>query len=91
MKHHAQKQVEEERLYLAYTFISLLIIKGGQDRNSNRAGTWRQELMHRTWKSTTYRLAHHGLLSLPSYRTQVHQPRDGTTHYRPGPPLSITN
>jgi len=27
-----------------------------------------------------YWLAYHGLLSLLSYRTQHHQPRDGTTH-----------
>jgi hypothetical protein len=33
----------------------------------------------------------HGLLSLPSYRTQDRQPRDGTTHNGLGPPPSITN
>ena len=44
MKHHDQKQVGEERAYLAYTSISLFIIEGGQDRNSNMAGTWRQKL-----------------------------------------------
>jgi hypothetical protein len=33
--------------YLAYTSTSLLIIKGSQERNSNRAGMWRQELMQR--------------------------------------------
>jgi len=25
-------------------------IKGSQDRNLNRAGLWRQELMQRTWR-----------------------------------------
>jgi hypothetical protein len=45
MKHHDQKQVREERVYLAYIFIALFIIKGSQDRNSNRAGTWSQELI----------------------------------------------
>ena len=33
----------------------------------------------------------HGLLSLLSYRTQDHQPIDGTTHNSLGPPSSITN
>jgi hypothetical protein len=33
------KQLGEERVYLAYTLISLFIIKGHQDRNANRAGT----------------------------------------------------
>lgn len=40
-----KKKVEEERVYLIYTFISLFIIKGGPDVDLNRAGTWRQELM----------------------------------------------
>lgn len=37
-----KKQVGEEIIYLAYTSISVFIIKGSQDRNSNMAGTWRQ-------------------------------------------------
>jgi hypothetical protein len=36
LKHHDQKQVEEERVYLAYTSTSLSIIKGSQDRNFSR-------------------------------------------------------
>jgi hypothetical protein len=39
MKHHNQKSIWEDRVSLAYTFISLFIIVGSQDRNSNRAGT----------------------------------------------------
>jgi hypothetical protein len=52
-----KKQVGEERLFFffpAYTFISLVIIKGYQDRNSNRAGTWRQELIQRPWRGAAY-------------------------------------
>ena len=49
-----KKQVGEERVYSAYTSISLLIIEGSQDRNSNRAGSWRQELMQRPWKDAAY-------------------------------------
>jgi hypothetical protein len=39
-----KKQVEEERVYSAYNSILLFIIKGRQDWNSHRVGTWRQEL-----------------------------------------------
>jgi hypothetical protein len=44
MKHHDQNQVGEEKVYSIYTSTSQLIIKGSQNRNSSRAGTWRQEL-----------------------------------------------
>jgi hypothetical protein len=50
------------------------------NRNANRAGTWRQEMMPRPWRSTVYWLTLHGFLSLLSYRIQDHQARDGTTH-----------
>jgi hypothetical protein len=33
MKHHDQKQVKEERVYLAYTPTSLFIMEGSQGRN----------------------------------------------------------
>ena len=78
-----KKQVGEERVYSAYTSTLLFITKGSQDRNSHRAGTWRQELMQRPWRGAAYWLASPGLLNLLSYRTQDHQPRDGTTHSRP--------
>jgi hypothetical protein len=53
------------------------ITKGSQDRNSDRTGTRRQELMQRPWRDVTYWLASPGLLSLLSYRTQNYKPRDG--------------
>jgi hypothetical protein len=40
-------QVEEERVYSVYTSALLFITRGSQDRNLNRAGFWRQELMQR--------------------------------------------
>ena len=52
-----KKQVGEERVHLVYTFILLFITKGYEDRNSSRAGIWRQELMQRPQKSTAYWLA----------------------------------
>jgi hypothetical protein len=42
-----KKQVGEERVYPPYTSTALSINEGSQDRNSSRAGTWRQELMQR--------------------------------------------
>ena len=51
---HDQKARWEERAYPAYTCTALFIVKGSQDRNSNRSGTWRQELMQRSWRDAIY-------------------------------------
>jgi hypothetical protein len=53
IKHHDQK----EWIYLVYTFTSLFIIEGSPNKDSNRTGTWRQELMQKPWKSVAYWLA----------------------------------
>ena len=37
-------------------------------------------------RGAAYRLTLHGLLSLLSYRTQDHQPRDSPSHKGSGPP-----
>ena len=50
INHHDQKQAGQERVYLAYTSTVLFIIGGSQDRNSNRAGNWKQELMQSPWR-----------------------------------------
>jgi hypothetical protein len=62
----SKKQAGKERVYSPYTFTSLFIIKESQDRNSNRAGNWKQELMQRPFRDAGYWLASHGLLSLLS-------------------------
>jgi hypothetical protein len=49
-----KSQVVEQKVYLTYIFISLFIIKRSQDRNSSRAGTWRQELIKRPWRGAAY-------------------------------------
>jgi hypothetical protein len=36
--------------------------------------------MQKPWRDAAYWLAYPGLLSLLSYRTQNHQPTNGTTH-----------
>jgi hypothetical protein len=78
---------------LAYTCTALFIIEGSQDRNSNRAGALRQELMQTEafGGGVAYCLTPCGLLNLLSYRTQDHQPRDDTTHSGLCPSPSITN
>jgi len=53
-------------------------------------GTWGHELMQRPWRRDAFWLASPGLLSLFSYKTQDHQPRDGTTHNGLGPLSLIT-
>ena len=81
-----KKQGEEERFYSACTSTLHFITKGSEDRNINRVGTWRQQLMQRPW-----RVLFIGLLSLLSYRTQDYQARQGTTPNWLGPPLLITS
>jgi hypothetical protein len=59
-----KEQVGEGRVYLAYTSASLFITEGNHGRNSDRAGTWRQELMQKAWRGAAYWLSSCGLLSL---------------------------
>jgi hypothetical protein len=56
-KHHDQKQVGEERVNSAHTSTLLFITEGILDRNSHRAGIWRQGLMQRLWRSCAFWLA----------------------------------
>ena len=44
-----KKLVGKENIYSAYASKALFIINGSQDRNLNRIGTWKQELMKRPW------------------------------------------
>lgn len=66
-----RKQIGEEsffglKVYLAYIFILLFTIKRSQDRNSKRAGTWRQELIKKPWIGAAYWFARHGFHPAPS-------------------------
>jgi hypothetical protein len=84
-----KKQVVEERIYLVYVSTLLFITKGSQDRNSHRAGTWRQELMQRPWREVTYWLA-----SLACSACSLIEPKTKSTRMAPptrGPPPLITN
>ena len=84
------KQLAEKTFYLAYSPSSQFNMKGYQDKNSSMVTeTWRLELRQRPWRGAAYRHASHDLLSLFPYRTQDHQPRDGTTHSGLGPLPSL--
>lgn len=50
-KYHDQKQLVEERIYLAYTTGSQLVMMGSQSRNL------KGRLKQRSWRSATYWLA----------------------------------
>ena len=69
----------------------LFITEGNQERNWNRAWTWRQEPTQRPQRSAAYWLTSHGLLSILSYRTQDYQSRDGPSHNGLWHPPWITN
>jgi len=62
-----KEQVGLERVNLAYSSGSHIIIRGSQDQDSSKAGTWRQELMQRPWRDAPYWLASPGFLSLLSF------------------------
>jgi hypothetical protein len=51
MKHHGQKQLGEERDFLAHTSMSWSITEGRQGRNL------RQELRQKPWRNVAYWLA----------------------------------
>lgn len=89
-KHHDQKSKIGGKGLLYYTSTLLFTTEESQDRDSNRAGSGRQELMQRPWRGVACWLASPGLLIPPSYRTQDRQPRDGTTHHGLGPPTMVT-
>jgi hypothetical protein len=80
-----KKQVEEERVYSAYTSTLLLIIK--EARTGTQAGQEAGADVEAMEGCSL--LAFPGLLSLLSYKTQDCQPRDGPTHKGPFP--LITN
>jgi hypothetical protein len=59
-----------------------------KDRDSSRAGTWRQELMQKPRRSAACWVA-----PMACSACFLIEPRDGTTHNKlpPPPPLPITN
>ena len=78
-------QLGKERVSLTYTSIAIFILDGSQDRNLE-VGDDAEAI------EECYLLAmSHSLLSLLSYRTQDHQPRDGPIHNDLSFALSITS
>lgn len=72
-------------MFIWLTFHVISIIKRSQDRNLE-SGTKAE-----TIEKHCYWLEPRGLLSILSYKTQGHLPRDGTTHSGLDPPTSIIN
>jgi hypothetical protein len=79
MKHHDKSKLGRKGLFGLHFQITVYHGRNIEDRDSSRAGIWRQELKQRPWKDTAYWLASRGLLSLLSYRIQNHQVRNGPT------------
>jgi hypothetical protein len=91
MNRRDQKRKLQGKGFIWLTSTLLFITKENQNRSSSTAETWRQELMQRLGRGAAYSLASPGLLSLLSYRTQDHLPRDGPTHNGLSPPPLFTN
>jgi hypothetical protein len=52
MEHYRQSNLKRKGFNSAYNSISPFITEGSQDRNSNKLGTQRKELVQRAWKDT---------------------------------------
>ena len=63
-KHHDQRTICGGKGLFGLDFhITLFLMEGSQDRNSDKAGTRRQELMQRPWRGTVYWLVPRGACS----------------------------
>ena len=86
-----ERQVGKARIYLAYNPTSLFIMEEIQERNSNRAGSWRQELMQRPWRVLLTNLLPMACSACFIKEPRINQPRDGTTYNGLGPPPPTTD
>jgi hypothetical protein len=82
-----KKQVEEERVYSAYTFH--IAVNHQRMSGLELKQVRKQKLMQRPWRDVLYWLASPGLLSLLSYRTKTTSPEMAPPTR--GPPHLITN
>lgn len=70
----------KERVCFILWFQVKSITEGSQDRNLCMAGTWKQELLNRLQRNSSYFLAPHNFFSQLPYCIQDHQTRGGTVH-----------
>jgi hypothetical protein len=91
MRHHDQSNLTRKGFISIYISRLYFITEGSQGMNSNRPGTWREELIQRPWRGPAYWFAPHVLLSPLSWKTQDHQIRNGTTLSGRDPLPSITD
>lgn len=82
-----KNNLEKKRFVSAYKS-QVTLYCWANSRQELKAGTWRKELKQRPQRSAVFWLS---LLSLLSYTSQDHLPRNGTTHNGRGPPTAITN
>lgn len=68
MKHHGQNQLGVIDLF------QLILPHHSSSLREIRAGTWRQELMQKLWKSVAFWLLPHGFLCLLSYSPPKYLP-----------------
>ena len=54
IKYHDENNLRRKGFFLLMLPYQQLIIKGNQGRNSNWAGTWRQELMQSPWRGAVH-------------------------------------
>ena len=77
------KATRRGKILLKLCSLITVLTEGSQDSNSKEAGAGVE-----TMEDAEFWLTSPALLSLLSYRTQDHQPKDGTTHNGLGlPPL----
>ena len=65
VKHYNQKQLGEE--WFRFIWQLTVYYEGKEGRNSNRAGTKRQELKQRAWRRDAYGLASHNVSCFLSF------------------------
>lgn len=78
----------EKRGSFCLSFHITAMVQERWGRNSNRIGTWCQELVWRPWRTAACWHPPHGLFSLLSYTLQYHLPRNSAAHRELGPPTS---
>lgn len=81
-KHHDQKQLGQERLYI----LQLIFYHEGKPGQGLQTETWEQELKQKPWRNSTQWVSQFAFLP-----TLNHPPGGGTTHTGLGPSTSVIN
>jgi hypothetical protein len=90
MKHHDQKASWGGKGLFGLYFHIVAMTEESQDRNSSRAGTWRQELMHKGMEVCCL-LAYYPWLAQPAFLKNPGPPAEGWWHHPQWAGLSPIN